>query len=302
MALPEFLVIGAQKSATTTLWRYLGQHPELFVARLKEPHFFCTPADGTPPRWGDRAHATLLPKLPTTAEAYQALFASAGGRRRGECSTMYLSDPAVPARVAAANPEVRIVAVLRDPVERAYSAWWMYRAKGDEPKSFAGALADEERRMARGWGLPMAYRTNSCYATHLARWRAVIDPAQMLILRYEDLVGDRQAALDRIFQHLGVSADFVVEAEVVENAARRPRGSARRRWWLAHLAPLRASAHRLLPGPVVDGLERRLRPPSTIPPMDPRDGDRLRASLLGEIERLEVDLGWDLTAWKSARR
>jgi hypothetical protein len=120
--IPHFLVIGAPKSGTTSLHAYLIQHPELFLPKFKEPHYFCTQGDGTPLAWLSES-GEPRPGFINDPVAYAALFAEAGSRLTGESTNSYLSDPAVPARVVPANPDERIIAILRDPVARAISAW-----------------------------------------------------------------------------------------------------------------------------------------------------------------------------------
>jgi len=295
---PDFLVVGAQKAATTTLYEHLRRHPEVFVTAKKEPHFFCAPSPGVAPAWKPQLIKSLRDELVLTPGGYEALFAPGVNRVRGECSTAYLCDPDVPARAVAANADIRVIAILRDPVERAYSAWWMYHRAHHDPLPFSAALAAEYKRQSIGWGLPFAYQGNGCYSTHLARWRAAVGDERMLVLRYEDFVANAAPELTRVYEFLGVSTPAEPVAHIVANAARPLAGGERRQRLVRHVAPLRPAIRRVLPGRTLESATRRLVPPATVPTMDPAAGQRLRESLLSEIEQTEIALGWDLAAWK----
>jgi hypothetical protein len=122
--LPNFVVIGAMRSGTTSLYKYLQVHPEVFMPR-KEIHFFDR-------RW-DRG-----------LDWYRSRFDGwAGQPAVGEATPSYLADPVAIDRMAAVIPGTRLVAILRDPVDRAYSHYWMERARGRERRSFEQAVADE---------------------------------------------------------------------------------------------------------------------------------------------------------------
>ncbi|MFM8302915.1 MAG: sulfotransferase domain-containing protein, partial [Actinomycetota bacterium] len=223
MSVPDFLIVGAQKAGTSSLYAYLRQHPGLFLSARKEPHFFCSPGDGRPPPWTGDADAQVMQVMTFDPDRYAALFADAGGRPCGEASTMYLVDPDVPARVVAANPDVRVVVLLRDPVERAYAAWWMWRRDRLEPLEFATALEAETARTASGWGPNFAYRGGGLYAEHLQRWRHVLGPDRMLVLRTEALRTDRLATVQSVFTFLGVDAGFAPDVRREHNRGSGPR-------------------------------------------------------------------------------
>lgn len=150
MTLPTFLIIGSGRSGTTSLHAYLRQHPEVFMSEVKEPSFFSFMDGGIPSR--GPGSEWLRRTAVTTREAYEALFAaSAGARAIGEASPAYLIDPAVPARIHALIPHVRLVAILRHPAERAHAAYLGRRRDGLDPApTFEAALRDEDRRLGQG--------------------------------------------------------------------------------------------------------------------------------------------------------
>ncbi len=204
--LPGFLVIGAQRAGTTTLFDYLLRHPEL-VGPLgggdevawtrKEIHFFDEKFDR-----GTDWYRSFFP-LESRRRAARLL-----GRElvAGESTPYYMFHAAVPERVAATIPDVRLIALLRDPVARAYSHYQMMRRTGREKLSFEDALAAEEERLAGAeeqlaTGSEMltksgrrlhhhhrhrAYFTRGLYADQLERWLDHIPREQLLVLRAED--------------------------------------------------------------------------------------------------------------------
>ena len=295
---PHFLVIGAQKAGTTTLYEHLRSHPGLFLPDNKEPHFFCSPSAGSLPAWEPRLLGSLRDVLVADLDEYRSLFRGAGTRRTGECSTGYLADPDAAARAVVANPAVRVIAVLRDPVERAYSAWWMYHRSHHDRLSFEEALEAEPSRLADGWGHPFAYRGNGQYSHHLARWRSVLHPDQMLVLRFEDLVNNTGTTLATVCDFLGVERLRGELPHIAANAARPRGGSVRGHALAARLAPFRPTLSRVIPSRLLARATSRVLPPTSVPTIDAQIDAMLRASLTADIEELERDLGWDLSNWK----
>ena len=203
--LPDFLVIGAQRSGTTTLYDLLVQHPLVRAARTKEVHYFdLHHEDG--PDW----YRSNFP------------FHRGTGPRRwqtGEASPFYLYHPLAPDRAAAELPEARLLAVLRNPVDRAFSHYQHERAKGREPLSFAEAIGHEDARIASGWrrassGAPAtdralrsySYLSRSDYATQVARWLAAYPAEQLLVLQSEQMFADPAAEMAKVYDFLGLPA------------------------------------------------------------------------------------------------
>src|ERR1700721_2434582 len=151
MALPDFLVIGAPKAGSTALHAALAQHPGLYMSTVKEPKFFLT--DGPPPARGG-AGGGQNPPAHVGGAGYEGLFAPAPpGALRGEATPLYLHDPEAMKRIHALVPQAKLIAVLRDPVERAHSNWTHLRSAGLEPiDDFVAAGAGEPNRAAAGWG------------------------------------------------------------------------------------------------------------------------------------------------------
>src|ERR1700678_3438546 len=151
MALPDFLVAGVPKSGTTALHAALARHPGLFLSPIKEPKFFLT--DGPPPTKGGPGDVLTYREHVWQRDRYEALFdPAAAGALRGESTPLYLYDPAAMTRIKDLIPDVKLIVILRDPVERAHSNWTHLWSAGLEPiGDFLRACAEEDRRVAAGW-------------------------------------------------------------------------------------------------------------------------------------------------------
>jgi hypothetical protein len=184
-ALPDFLIIGAKKCGTTFLYDLLSRHPYVQPAAKKELHYF------------DILH------VEEGIDWYQRCFPAPSwkeGRRTitGE-ATPYLDDPCVPKKVAKALPQVRLIALLRDPVERAYSDHQQMRRKGREPLSFEEAIQTHKKRHTKA---PPGYLSRSIYVDHLLRWSRFFGEDQMLVLKSEDLFEHPEDILERVLDFL----------------------------------------------------------------------------------------------------
>lgn len=205
MALPDFFIIGAPKAGTTALHAALAAHPQVFMPGLKEPKFFLY--DGSrpvPTRGPGDAHG--IREAVWRRDRYEALFADAPpGRLRGESTAFYLQDPVALGRIRAEIPEAKLVAVLRDPVDRAYSNWLHLWADGLEPiGDFVTAFYAEEPRIAAGWGYFWHYRQLGRYGDQVTRVLELFAREQLHLLRYRDLVDRPAAALNDVCDFLGL--------------------------------------------------------------------------------------------------
>ena len=191
---PDFLIIGTMKGGTTTLYETLRRHPEVASAETKEIHFFDDHwKEGT--GWY-RRH-------------FQSVFRRAAGRRRGasfvtgEATPRYLFSPKVPARVAEILPHARFVALLRDPVTRAYSHFQHNRRHDREPRPFAEAVDAEVAGHAAGQErVKPSYLARGLYADQLERWWSHFPRERLLIRTSEEFFADTPAVLDDVCAHL----------------------------------------------------------------------------------------------------
>ena len=212
---PDFLIIGGQRCGTTTLYRALSQHRSIAPPLRKEPQYFTLHADKGV-RWY-RAH------FPTAANR------RAHERRTGEplltfeATPYYLYHPSAPGRAAATVPEAKLVALLRNPVDRAFSHYQHTRSRGLEPLPFADAIAAEAERLVTADESQRlhSYVSRGRYAEQLQRWLAEFPRSQVLVLRSEDLFDDIASTVARVVSFLGLSPMPAVP--LAPAAAPRPR-------------------------------------------------------------------------------
>ena len=134
---------------------------------------------------------------------------------------MYLPSPYAAGRIHHYLPNVRLVAILRNPVDRAFSHYQFFRANRIEPSpTFVEALHDEPRRLAEGWYLSFCYLTTGFYARHLARYDALFAREQLMVLLYDDLIADPLAVVRSIFRFLDVDESFAPNVSVRHNVTR----------------------------------------------------------------------------------
>lgn len=189
-ALPDFLIIGAQRAGTTSLYFYLAQHAMVASAIKKEIHYFDASYDRGPSWY--RAHFPLSSSLQEATSHPRAI--------TGEATPHYLFDPSAPERAASLLPQARLIALLRNPVERAHSHWRHTVRAGYEPLAFEEAIRQEEARDDPHY----AYLARGMYASQLERWMKYFDPEQFLVLRSEDLFAEPQAILDQLAVFVGI--------------------------------------------------------------------------------------------------
>lgn len=208
--LPDFLIIGAPKAGTTALHAALARHPELFLAGVKEPKYYMC-GDSPPPAYKGPGDAHSNQEWIWQRPAYQALFEPAPRDALcGESTPFYLYNRDARRRIAADIPHVRLVAVLRDPVDRLYSNWMHLWADGLEPcADVVEACAREEERIDAGWAPFWHYRSLGMYGRQLADLFQHVAREQVLLLRYRDLVDFPQRTLDEVCRFLGVTEGAV---------------------------------------------------------------------------------------------
>ncbi|MEM9046781.1 MAG: sulfotransferase [Pseudomonadota bacterium] len=205
---PDFCIIGAAKCATTTINALLEMHPGVFMNPLKEPHFFSTEVQyARGMGWYKGLHADALDQQVV-----------------GEASTSYARYPFtsnVPERIAAANPQMKILYIVREPVERLESAclqtlkYVRYVLEEDvqfrDLDDLLDQLSDPASDMYQG------ATAASEYATQIEQYEAHFPEAQIKVLFYDDFRRDRDAFLKRICRFIGVDDGFVFPAAILEN-------------------------------------------------------------------------------------
>jgi hypothetical protein len=209
MGFPDFYVIGAPKAGSTALHEALARHPDLYLSPVKEPKFFLCDGPPTGQRGPGDAHSAQ--EWVWRPADYERLFAGAPpGSLKGESTPFYLWDRDAQRRIAAATPDARLIAIVRDPVDRAYSNWTHLWCDGLEPEAdFLTACDLEDRRAAAGWAPFWRYQDLGRYGGQLAHLLTLFPRDRVHVLRYRELVGEPGPALDGICRFLGVREGLV---------------------------------------------------------------------------------------------
>ena len=198
-ALPDVVIIGAQKCGTSSLHGYLTQHPRVIEPLRKEVHYFDVNYSRGE-RW------------------YRAHFGRTGEPGLNiDSSPYYLFHPLAAERMHALLPKAKLIVLLRDPVRRAYSQYWQQRDKDREPLDFEAALAAEPARIEEAHRRLASceiaasrehqihsYIARGRYAEQLERWLQLYPRDQLLALRFEDLVREPLAVLNQTLAWLGL--------------------------------------------------------------------------------------------------
>jgi hypothetical protein len=290
MTLPNFLIIGAQKAGTTLLWDVVDQHPEIYMSKTKEIHYFTTLCGENLALEGGRASAHDL-------ASYQAFFSESNGALAiGEASTSYLHIPGVAEQIKQLLPNVKLIAVLRNPVERAYSHYlFMVRHGLETEQRFADALAKEEMRIAQG--APFGrYCQIGKYHLHLQNYLRHFSRDQLYVCLFEDLTKKPAETYRSVFDFLGVDREFVADTSVRRN----PSGVPKMRWLdrlISQPNPIRNTIQPLLPRWLYQRITRLRDANLAKPPMSPEIKQLLIDYFRSDIESLQKLLDRDLSRW-----
>jgi hypothetical protein len=274
MALPTFLGIGVPRGGTTWLHTLLSSHPDVLVpATRKEVRFF--------DRHYDRGLAWYEGFFETTRDGVRAI---------GEISPQYLYCAECPERIASTLPDVRLVVMLRHPVDRAYSQYGFVVQRRNFRGSFDEFLASREQALEKGF-----------YSRYLTGYLRVFDRARLLPLLFEETFADRDRASARLAEFLGVTAHGfdTASAGVKVNASTIPtHGSASgvaiavgrrlRRWGLEGVVDF-GRRH---------GAQRAISKGQAFPPLDDETRSRLARQFETEFDELERCLDVDLGVWR----
>jgi len=308
MTLPNFLILGAPKCGTTSLYSYLGQHPDIFMCFPKEPTFFGHEGEvGLFNGPGDN-NEIYRTRMVTSLDAYTRLFNRVTTQKAiGEASTFYLYLPKAPLTIKKYIPHAHLFGVLRNPADRAYSNYLHLARQLRETRTFAQALQDEPNRIKNNWNELWHYKSMGFYYQQIKRYYDLFGREQVHIYLYEDLQQDMLSVVRRIFEIVGVDPSFVPDMSKKWNVGYMPKSPTREKVYykLKNVARLcNKHAHWRLRSPLDKALELvgRLERPVHVPrPATPQD---LRASLLKEyredILKVQDLLQRDLSHWLSS--
>lgn len=294
LSVPDFIIIGAGKSGTTSLHKYLGSHPRLFMSPIKEPRFFALDDLGSYSDLGLDAPESLIMDLERTSvrsvEEYSNIFRGAEpGQLTGEASALYLFSRRAPANIFKYRPTARLIAVLRHPVELAYSAFQMNIRNGyEDAATFEDALPIGKTDSWR-WRL---YIEQAMHARNLSRFFELFATSQVKIFLYEDLICDPGGVMRDIFKFLGVEQSVKISTSRHENVGWERRISIENTRRIERLFPLQVmdfARHRF------PWLARKK------VSVHPRVMKKYLPFFLGDIEELQRLIDRDLSLWITGR-
>lgn len=215
MIMPNFLIIGAAKSGTSALWKYLPQHPDVYMSPKKEPHFFAY-EDEEPDANGPGDYTK---HAKTDLASYQALFADVTTEKVfGEAATTSLYLPQSIARIQKYIPNAKFIAILRQPADRAYSSYMHLIRDHREPiQDFREALKLENERIANHWGFMWHYTHVGFYYEQIKRFYKQFDETQIRIYLHDEFTTKPLEIIQDIYAFLEVDNTFEPDMRIRAN-------------------------------------------------------------------------------------
>ncbi len=300
---PHFLIIGAGKSGTTALFKYLQEHPQIFMPRIKEPDFFALEGQEPVDPKDDPDQMHFYPQAIFDAKDYQHLFDEAANDQIcGEASTMYLYKPEAHLRIKKYVPDVKMIAIFRNPAERLYSRYLHLARSDQQPKGDFKDLFDKSTIWWRRDDLV----NEGFFYQHLSKFFEIFDRKQFKIFLYEDLKDNTPGVIREVYNFLGVDENYQPETGIRYNES----GFIKNRfkdYLIGNRSVIRRSVELVAPGMVRKLREnpkwqkkiKELRKTNLVrPPFDPE----LRQRIIDEIYREDLLkfqklIGRDLSHW-----
>jgi Sulfotransferase family len=295
---PNFFIIGAAKAGTTSLHTALAQHPQIYMSPVKEPNFFALSGKSLQVPKGTISDAYLASCI-TTWSDYQQLFAGVKHEVAiGEASPSYLYYPETAQQIRSRLPEAKLIAILRDPVDRAYSNFLHHVQRDFESTDdFLEALQQEDSRLHQGWWWGFSYLRAGFYYQQLKPYFDRFDANQIQVYLYQDLQANFSNIWQQVLHFLEVDTDFVPTSQPRHNATGIPKNLLWHRF-LSQANPLKTLLKPLVPSRlrqqmVVELKNRNLDKPAL--------STEIRQRLIGhyreDILQLQGLINRDLSAW-----
>ena len=298
--MPNFLIIGAARTGTSSLYEYMRQHPDIWFSPVKEPMFFAL--EGSKPDFrGPGDDLEINRKSVADLAAYQALFSGATTQKAiGEASANYLYSGSAAARIRHHVPEAKMIAVLRNPVERAYSSFlYMIRDRREPLRDFALALEQESKRIAEHWEHIWHYARMGLYSQQLQRYYDLFDKNRIRVYLNEEMKQDAPGLLKDVFGFLEVDDSFLPDTSVTYNEGGVPKRKLLNAL-LTRPSIIKRLLRPLMPAAAMKFYTRLKHSNLDKPPLDEEVRARLAALYRDDVLRLQDMIGKDLSAWLKA--
>jgi hypothetical protein len=213
MTKPNFMMIGVAKAGTTSFFRYLDQHPQVFVCDIKATNYFGY-EDARDWKWNEEGDAPLLQNFPVRSLAeYEAIFNNATNKIAvGEVSPQYFRCPNAAQRIYEYSPNVKLVLSLRNPADRAFSGFMMRTRRGDAVKGFYEELTPQSSHVKEGF-----------YSNRLKRYLDLFPREQIKIYIFEEFKKNAARTISDLYGFLGVDTSFVPDTSVKYNPGAVPK-------------------------------------------------------------------------------
>lgn len=222
MKLPNFIIVGAPKCGTTSLYYYLKQHNDIYMPERKELHYFTyNYMKNMVAGPGDRQ---ILSSLCSTREAYEGYYEKVKFEKAvGEVSPSYFYFPDIGERIIRELGRVKIIFMLRDPIEKAFSQYMHLVRDNRETKKFSDALRVEKKRIKEGRAVIWRYAESSLYADKLQKYMEIFGEQNIKVILFDDLKSSPAAVMRDAFRFLEVDDSFQPKTSVIYNRSGRPR-------------------------------------------------------------------------------
>lgn len=300
MTMPNFLLIGAAKSGTSSLYYYLKQHPQIYMPASrdqKEPDFFTLEGESKERIGPNGVH--FMENAITDLESYQELFAGVTDEIAiGEASTSYIYSEKAPQRIHNYIPDAKIIAILRDPAERAFSHFLFSLSNGREPEpNFKKTLEQEDWRVENNWSFQWHHKRRGFYYLQLKRYFDLFPSNQIKICLYEDIRKDPIALTQDLFKFLGVDDTFVLNVAKVHNPTNVPKNQTLNTL-LNRPNPIKDSLKLFMPMGIRKKIAGTIKKKNLgKPKLSPKIRKQLIAEYREDILKLQDLIGRDLSKW-----
>lgn len=294
---PNFLIVGAAKCGTSSLDRYLSQHPEVFIPPKKEAHYYSTIS--FPERFRGPGDDGMNQYTIRDQHLYEDLFTGVRQEKAvGESSVFYLFYPGTAERIYADIPDAKIIIMLRNPIDRAFSAYMHLIRDEREHLDFGEALQNEERRKAMDYEPMWLYKELGLYSRQVKRYFDVFGESQVKTVIFEEFVKDPQSTLVDLLNFLDVDSSIPIDTSIQYNVSGKPKSR-----WIYNFISKPNGVKELIKPFFPPGMRERLgiRAKSLIlekVSMDPVIRSELESFYADDIVQLENLLNHNLSIWR----
>lgn len=239
ITLPNFIVVGANKGGTTSLYHYLKQHPEIYLSPIKEPHFFSKDIDVSlfsksfannklqdiQSYVDSDMHVEYHAAFVRDWNQYRKLFKNVNAQKAiGELSTSYLYSDVAASEIKKALGDIKIIIALRNPVQRAYSHYRMNLYTGNSNIfNFKQALLEDQEHKPKVWGNANLYLELGLYYEQVKRYKELFSPENIKIIFTEDMRKNSAQVIRELYDFLGVDPSFVPDTSMRYNEIYTPK-------------------------------------------------------------------------------